>query len=76
MTDEAWHPRWQTMGELQIKGACYQFLFKTNNQENFTDDGWFKTGDVSTIDADGYMEIKDRTKDLIKVVANGFQALP
>jgi fatty-acyl-CoA synthase len=39
---------------------------KTNNQENFTTDGWFKTGDVSTIDPDGYMEIKDRTKDLIK----------
>jgi long-subunit acyl-CoA synthetase (AMP-forming) len=35
----------------------------------------FKTGDVSTIDPDGYMEIKDRTKDLIKVVANGFLAL-
>jgi fatty-acyl-CoA synthase len=44
----------------------HQFVFKTNNQENFTTDGWFKTGDVSTIDPDGYMEIKDRTKDLIK----------
>jgi hypothetical protein len=31
---------------------------------------------MCTIDADGYMEIKDRTKDLKKVVANGFQALP
>lgn len=57
----------KTMGELQIKGAwVINSYFKTNNQENFTDDGWFKTGDVSTIDADGYMEIKDRTKDLIK----------
>jgi fatty-acyl-CoA synthase len=54
------------MGELQIKGLSISTYFKTNNQENFTDDGWFKTGDVSTIDADGYMEIKDRTKDLIK----------
>jgi fatty-acyl-CoA synthase len=44
------------MGELQIKGALVTY-FKTNNQENFTDDGWFKTGDVSTID-DGYMELK------------------
>jgi non-ribosomal peptide synthetase component E (peptide arylation enzyme) len=42
----------------------YQFLFKTNNQENFTDDGWFKTGDVSTIDADGYMELKTVQKTL------------
>lgn len=57
----------KTMGELQIKGAwVINSYFKTNNQESFTDDGWFKTGDVSTIDPDGYMEIKDRTKDLIK----------
>ena len=57
----------KTMGELQIKGAwVINSYFKTNNQESFTADGWFKTGDVSTIDPDGYMEIKDRTKDLIK----------
>lgn len=57
----------KTMGELQIKGAwVLNAYFKTNNHENFTKDGWFKTGDVSTIDANGYMEIKDRTKDLIK----------
>lgn len=57
----------KTMGELQIKGAwTVSSYFKTNNQENFTGDGWFKTGDVSTIDEDGYMEITDRTKDLIK----------
>jgi fatty-acyl-CoA synthase len=42
----------------------YQFLLKLKNQDSFTDDGWFKTGDVSTIDQDGYMEIKDRTKTL------------
>jgi long-subunit acyl-CoA synthetase (AMP-forming) len=52
----------------------YQFTLKPN-QDSFTDDGWFKTGDVSTIDQDGYMEIKDRTKDLKKVEANGFQVL-
>ena len=56
-----------SMGELQIKGAwVISSYFKTNNAEGFTADGWFKTGDVCTIDADGYMEIKDRTKDLIK----------
>ena len=56
-----------TMGELQIKGAwVINSYFKTNNRENFTVDGWFKTGDVSTIDPEGYMEITDRTKDLIK----------
>jgi acyl-CoA synthetase (AMP-forming)/AMP-acid ligase II len=57
----------KTMGELQIKGAwVLNSYFKTKTSESFTEDGWFKTGDVSTIDGDGYMEIKDRTKDLIK----------
>jgi fatty-acyl-CoA synthase len=65
----------KSMGELQIKAWVINSYFKTKNQDSFTDDGWFKTGDVSTIDQDGYMEIKDRTKDLIKVEANGFQVL-
>jgi fatty-acyl-CoA synthase len=57
----------KTMGELQIKGAwTVSAYFKTHSLDHFTGDGWFKTGDVSTIDADGYMEITDRTKDLIK----------
>ena len=57
----------KTMGELQIKGAwTVSAYFKTMHHDSFTDDGWFKTGDVSTIDADGYMQITDRTKDLIK----------
>lgn len=57
----------KSMGELQIKGAwILSSYYKSTNLENFTEDGWFKTGDVSTMDEDGYMEIKDRTKDLIK----------
>jgi fatty-acyl-CoA synthase len=44
------------MGELQIRCLSHQFVFQNHNQENFTADGWFKTGDVSTIDPDGYME--------------------
>lgn len=57
----------KSMGELQIRGAwTVSAYFKTHSHDSFTDDGWFKTGDVSTMDADGYMEITDRTKDLIK----------
>ncbi|MEO8853527.1 MAG: AMP-binding protein, partial [Ginsengibacter sp.] len=57
----------KTMGEIQVKGAwVVSSYFKTNNTENFTGDGWFQTGDVGTMDEDGYMEITDRTKDLIK----------
>ncbi|MGN6266952.1 MAG: long-chain fatty acid--CoA ligase [Ginsengibacter sp.] len=57
----------KTVGELQVKGAwVVNAYFKTNSTENFTDDGWFKTGDVVSIDEEGYMEITDRTKDLIK----------
>ena len=56
-----------TVGEFEIRGAwIIDGYYKTFNRDNFSTDGWFKTGDVGTIDQDGYMEITDRTKDLIK----------
>ncbi len=57
-----------TMGELQVRGPwVIKSYFKMEpNADNFTGDGWFRTGDVATISADGYMTITDRTKDLIK----------
>jgi fatty-acyl-CoA synthase len=55
-------------GELQIRGpfiaASYYNLPEERNR--WTNDGWLRTGDVVTIDAEGYMKITDRTKDLIK----------
>lgn len=57
-----------TYGELEIRGpwiaASYYNLPEA--ADSWTDDGWFRTGDVVTIDKHGYMKITDRTKDLIK----------
>jgi fatty-acyl-CoA synthase len=58
----------QTFGELQVRGpfvaAAYYNLPEA--QDKWTEDGWLRTGDVVTIDSEGYMKITDRTKDLIK----------
>ncbi len=58
----------ETMGELQVRGywVAGQYYKHPQDQEHFTQDGWLRTGDVATIDADGYMTITDRTKDLVK----------
>ncbi|MCM4167912.1 Long-chain-fatty-acid--CoA ligase [Arenibacter antarcticus] len=56
-----------TMGEIEVRGAwVIRSYFKSDELDSFTSDGWFKTGDVGTIDPDGYMQITDRKKDLIK----------
>ncbi|AUX24641.1 long-chain fatty acid--CoA ligase [Sorangium cellulosum] len=56
-----------TMGELEVRGPWVAASYLGGEGEDrFTKDGWFKTGDVVTIDADGYMRIADRTKDVIK----------
>lgn len=58
----------QQMGELQVRGPWIirQYFKRAPTEEHFTADGWFRTGDVSTISPDGYMNIMDRTKDLVK----------
>jgi fatty-acyl-CoA synthase len=40
--------------------------FKHDGQAAFTDDGWFDTGDIATIDEEGYLRLTDRAKDVIK----------
>src|SRR3954447_3249898 len=58
----------RTMGELQVRGpwVASGYLNQPAGPDKFTDDGWFRTGDVVTLDAEGYMRIADRSKDLIK----------
>ena len=53
-------------GNLRVRGPwiCRQY-FKDEGAEVWRD-GWFPTGDVATIDAEGYMQITDRSKDIIK----------
>ena len=57
-----------TMGELQVRGpwVVREYFKLDGSGDSFTDDGWFRTGDVVTITEDGFMTITDRTKDLVK----------
>lgn len=57
-----------TMGELEVRGPFVAGAYYKNAQaqEKFTDDGWLRTGDIVTIGEDGCIEIKDRSKDVIK----------
>ncbi|WP_413190967.1 long-chain-fatty-acid--CoA ligase [Psychrobacter sp. AT9] len=56
----------ESQGRLQIRGHWVIDDYFTENKDTITADGWFDTGDIATIDADGYMNIRDRSKDLIK----------
>ncbi len=55
-------------GALQVRGPwiCSDYFKLEGSAGTHTDDGWFDTGDVATIDENGYMAITDRTKDVIK----------
>jgi fatty-acyl-CoA synthase len=56
----------KTYGDLMVKGPwIISDYFKGEGGSPLVD-GWFPTGDVATIDADGYMQITDRSKDVIK----------
>jgi len=69
IVDEAGEPQpWdgRTPGNLHVKGPwVVRGYFKGEGGDPLRD-GWFPTGDVATIDADGYLQITDRSKDMIK----------
>nr|WP_217635305.1 long-chain fatty acid--CoA ligase [Paenibacillus sp. yr247] len=57
-----------TMGELQVRGPWIAGTYYGTEDatQGFTADGWFRTGDIATIDSEGFMKITDRIKDLVK----------
>ncbi len=66
-----------SIGDVQVKGpnvfAGY-WRRPDKNAEEFTADGWFRTGDVGQFDADGYLELVGRSKDLI--ISGGYNVYP
>jgi acyl-CoA synthetase (AMP-forming)/AMP-acid ligase II len=57
----------KAFGDLLVRGPWVTSgYFKGEGGEVLSEDGWFPTGDVATIDPDGYMQITDRSKDVIK----------
>ena len=57
----------KVFGRLMVRGpAITKSYFKAENDAILDDEGYFDTGDVATIDAYGYMQITDRSKDVIK----------
>jgi len=55
-----------TVGELQLKGAWVTGSYINEETDAFTEDGWLRTGDVGMVDTRGYVQLTDRTKDVIK----------
>jgi fatty-acyl-CoA synthase len=57
-----------TMGELEVRGPWVAAAYYNRDDcgDRFTEDGWFKTGDIVTIDERATLSIQDRSKDLIK----------
>jgi fatty-acyl-CoA synthase len=56
----------KTFGALYVRGPWTLKRYYRANDSALDEDGWFDTGDVATIDENGYMQITDRAKDVIK----------
>jgi fatty-acyl-CoA synthase len=56
----------KTFGRLKVRGPCVARAYYRDDSDILDDEGFFDTGDVSTIDRYGYMQVTDRAKDVIK----------
>ena len=58
----------ETMGELEVRGPWIASGYYNDDSQahRWSEDGWFATGDIVTIEPNGYIEIQDRSKDLVK----------
>ncbi len=57
----------EATGELQVRGPWVaRSYYEEPSEDDKFEDGWFRTGDICTIDREGFMKITDRTKDVIK----------
>jgi len=56
----------KAFGDLLVRGPWITSGYYRSEGDDALRDGWFPTGDVATIDPDGYMQITDRSKDVIK----------
>ena len=56
----------EVFGRLLVKGPCVSSAYFKLDKQVLDEDGWFDTGDVATIDSMGFMQITDRSKDVIK----------
>ncbi len=65
------------IGQIQVRGPNVfsgYWRMPEKTREEFTADGWFRTGDVGQVDADGYVTIVGRSKDLI--ISGGYNVYP
>ena len=58
----------KSMGEVQVRGPWIARTYYDDPRapQSWTDDGWLRTGDVAVVDPEGYVQLVDRTKDLVK----------